>query len=263
MRYPNYKNKICLVVGASSGSGRATAFELLDRGAIVIASSRNFKRLNLLRLGTANVNKLKNFFIKKVDVTKPESVNELVKYIDDRFGTLDFCFNFAGVCFYKDFLKTTDKEISKIVSLNFIGAVYLLRRIINYFMNEKRHGAKYFVQAGSMAGVATGHKKFSLYAATKEALAGLLRTLQDEYRESNIRFVLVTPAGVDTEIYKASLGDKISLEKKFKKSRLDTPEDLACGILDKLESGKLVDGGIRLLPTALSKVTYEKLSKTK
>lgn len=256
-----YKNKVCLIVGATSVVGKALVHELLKREATVIAAGRNSKKLDSLLREISSSKYSGRIIVYTVDITKTRSIDDLVGFIEERFKEINYCFNLAGVCFYKDYLKVSESEIQEIININLVGVINLSRKVIAYYVDKKTAETSYFVQIGSMAGAIPGHKRFSLYAATKEAQAGLIRSLQAEFQDENIHLILVTPTGIDTNIYESSLGDKISLKEKFVNSILDKPEDVARGILDKLENNTLVDHGLRLLPTALAETVYAKFSK--
>jgi len=244
------------VVGASTGIGKELTTELLRRGAIVIATSRN---IEVLQKNFTSTNKefSNQLLLKQADVSDSENINDLFKFIFDKSMELDYCFNCAGLCFFKNYTLVSDDEIKKIINVNLIGAINISRAAIEHYLHIQSKKKKYFIQIGSFAGAVPGHKRFSLYAATKEAQAGLLRSLQAEFGDQNIHFILVTPAGTDTEIYQNTLGDSNVLKEKLLSSILDSANNVAIGILENINND-LEDYGIRLFPTKLARETYQK-----
>jgi len=255
------KDKICLVIGASTRIGKELVVELLDRDATVIATSHSIESLekNLVSTKQKFPNKL---FFKQTDVTDSGNVDDLFQFIEGQSKKLVYCFNFAGICFFKNYLKVLDSEIEKTISTNLVESINTSRAAIKHFLNDGDKKKKYFIQVGSFAGAIPGHKKFSLYAATKEAQAWLLCSLQAEFGDKGTRFVLVTPAGVDIEIYQNTLGDSNALKVKLTDSVLDSANHVAKGILENLD-GDLEDYGIRLFPTQLARETYQKFYEQK
>jgi short-subunit dehydrogenase len=248
----NYKKSHCLVVGASSGLGLEVTKELLDRGAGVIAASRDTKCLLEIKKEYLSRGELHVF---RVDITDSLQIDRLTKFSLKIFSNIDLLINTVGIVAYKPFLRLTDSEIKTVIDVNLTSAILLIKKILPLMIGSK--GKKYIVQIGSLAGIKVGHANFSVYSASKEGLAGLFRSLVSEFKENRIKFILVCPTGIKTNIIKNAIGGK-ELAKKFLRSSLDSPRAVACGILDHLDNN-LCDGGIRLLPTVKSKQAYEKL----
>ncbi|BCX14633.1 MAG: oxidoreductase [Patescibacteria group bacterium] len=252
-KLPDFTNMHCLVVGASSGLGLEIVRELLKRGAKVVAASRNIS--NLLKIKNRYSGKRAKLFVIKTDITNSRQVDKLANFSIKALGNLNLLINTAGVAMYKPFLYLNDSEVKTVIDVNLTSAIMLIKKMLPVIIKAK--DKKYVVQLGSLAGIKPGHKKFSVYSAAKEGLAGLFRSLAPEFEEQGVKFILVCPTGIKTNIAKNAIGAK-ELVKKFSESDLDNPKDVACGILDNLDS-ELVDGGIRLLPTTKSKQTYENL----
>lgn len=243
----------CMVIGASSGLGLEILIELLRRGAKVIATSRNIN--HLLEIKNQYLNKKAGLYVIKTDITNPRQIDKLVNFTIKKFGTLNLLVNTAGIALYKPFLSLTDFEIRTVIDVNLTGATMLIKKILPVMIRS--NGRKYVVQLGSLAGIKPGHANFSVYSAAKEGLAGLFRSLVSELGRREVKFILVCPTGMKTGIAKNAIGAK-EFKKKFYKSDLDNPKDVACGILDGL-NGEMVDNGIRFLPTTRSKQVYENL----
>lgn len=243
----------CVVVGASSGLGLEITKELLKRKAKVIATSRNIS--NLLRIRDRYSNKETKLYITKTDITDLHQINKLVDFSRETFSSLNLLINTAGVAMYKPLLALRDSEIKTVIDVNLTSATLLIKKMLPVMIRAR--GKKYVVQIGSLAGIKLGHKNFSVYSAAKEGLVGLFRSLVPEFEGQGVRFILVCPTGIKTNIAKNAIGAKELME-KFSESDLDNPNEVACGILDNLE-GNLVNGGIRLLPTTRSKQAYENL----
>ncbi len=228
-----FENKIALVVGASGGIGSALIKKLKKEKVVVIESSISQSRY-------------------KLDISSSRQIEALAKEIENEFNNIDFLFNASGIAYYKTLTETSIDEINKVIKINLIGAIELTQKFIPLMNNGGT-----IVHLGSMAGICKGHKYFSVYSASKEGLAGFLRSVSAEF--PGINFILVTPAGVNTNIARKAIGG-VSLLKKFRESysNLDTPADIATGILNNIEHK---DRDVRIFPTKLSKETYDELRK--
>ena len=232
MRNNYYKNKVCLVIGAGGGVGSGLARKLTDFGAVVIKASKNSGHL--------------------VDITSSKSICYLKRWVKRKHNKIDFIFNASGIACYKPLSKTTNQEINSVLDVNLIGPILLTRCFFDLMSDNG-----YMVHIGSVAGITIGHKFFSIYSASKEGLAGFLRSAAAEYQ--NINFILVTPSGINTRLPNKSYGSNM-LIKKFNRSKLDSVEDVCNGILNNIEYFDNTRD-IRLFPTKLSRDIYEKITK--
>ena len=170
----DFSNKGCLVVGASSGLGLEIVKVLLERGSEIIAASRDIKSLLMMKRQLPDKQKNKLHII-KTDVTEPIQLEKLVDFTKDTLDNISLFINTSGIALYKSFLSLSDSEIKTVIDTNFTGAILLLRKMLPIIIRSG--GKKCVIQIGSLAGIKLGHKNFSVYAATKEGLAGLFRSL--------------------------------------------------------------------------------------
>jgi len=89
------KGKVAIVTGGATGLGLQMATALAEAGAAVVIASR---RLHLCKKVASELRSKKlDVFPGKIDVTKPESVNELVKIVAHKFHRIDILVNNAGM----------------------------------------------------------------------------------------------------------------------------------------------------------------------
>jgi short-subunit dehydrogenase len=138
---------------------------------------------------------------------------------------------FNGKVFFKKFLETKSQDIAEIIDSNFTSTVTFLQRVFSEDLNVKK-----VFYIGSRAGQVTGHHKyFSMYAASKNAVLGLFRTLSAEF--SNILFTYYICPSTDTGIFDRGVVDKDLLQEvKSKENTIkNTPEKIAEFIFENLE----------------------------
>lgn len=183
----NVEGKVAVVTGGSSGIGAAIVEELLEVGVKVAnfdISDNNLKHDNL-------------FFV-QTDVTSRENVEESVKKVVDKFGTIDGVVNNAGVNVPRLLVdpkdphgeyELSDEEFDKMLAINQKG-VYLVAQAVGRILVEKKNGV--IINMGSESGL-EGSEGQSPYAGTKAAVYSYTRSWSKELGKHNVRVVGIAP----------------------------------------------------------------------
>lgn len=215
---------VVAVAGAGSGIGAATARQLLDSGAKVVASDLNADRIGPL---------IDTYGDRVVavggDVGNPDSAVDLFDAGADAFGRVDSVVANAGVGFYGGVLDYDENQIRTMVSTNFLGTVWLAREAVRCFRAVGDGGD--IVILGSVAGLGPGGGNESVYAATKAAQIQFGTSLDREVRDEGIRVAVVAPAAVNTHFAAATgrFGGRAPEEGDFM-----APDDIAYAIVTTL-----------------------------
>jgi NAD(P)-dependent dehydrogenase (short-subunit alcohol dehydrogenase family) len=220
------QDRVCVVTGAASGIGRATARALADHGA----------RLALLDVdaaaGRSLASELTDEGVEAVylacDMADPASVDDAFTRLADRFGTLDCAFNNAGVEGPSAPLETYPLDAwERVMAVNLRGLFLCLRREVE-IMRRFRSGS--IINCASIAGL-VGFAGASAYVASKHGVIGLTRSLALELAADGIRVNAVCPGVIDTPmISRATGGDAASLRALIAgapMNRLGRPEEIA------------------------------------
>lgn len=189
--------RVVLVVGASSGIGRAAAHQLADRGDhLVLVARGSGPLLDAARecqgRGAASVTTA------AVSVADAEAIDELVQETVDRLGRLDAVIHSAGVVAYGRFEEIPKSVFDAVLETNVVGAANVARAVLP-IMRRQKHGT--IVLVGSVLGnIAV--PTMTPYVVSKYALRSLGRQLALENRDiAGVRVCTVSPGGVDTPIY--------------------------------------------------------------
>ncbi|MGC8976436.1 MAG: SDR family oxidoreductase [Candidatus Ratteibacteria bacterium] len=182
-----------IVTGGASGIGKAIVKRLLQAGANVVIADINEKE------GKKNLSDLKNFenkvFFIKVDVSKKNDVEEMVRFTIEKFGEITYLVNNAGILIPRLLVDPEGKEeiteeiFDKMVNVNQKGC-YLCAQAVAREMIKNKKGV--IINMSSESGL-EGSEGQSVYAATKAAIYSLTRSWAKELGKYNIRVVGVAP----------------------------------------------------------------------
>jgi serine 3-dehydrogenase (NADP+) len=184
------KDKVVVVIGASSGIGRVTAGLFAKEGARVMASARREDRLRTLHAETG-------VEVFAGDATKPEDMARLVSQTRMLLGPIDILVYVTGD-------NTPDRSLKRLtpaiwdamVSVNLNGAFYATHAVLPS-MRERGSGLLIYVASVSaLAADISG----AAYQAAKRGVLGLAHAVRFEEKASGIRTSVICPGLVETEI---------------------------------------------------------------
>jgi serine 3-dehydrogenase len=189
------KNQVVLVVGASSGIGRAIAVLFAREGARVMASARREDRLKGLQKQLAEEGH--PISIAVADTASVKEMEQLAQTTRDQFGSIDVLVFAAGTNTPDRSLKRLNAEIwDMMVGVNLNGAYYITQAVLPS-MRDK--GAGHLIYISSISGL-MADVSGAAYQASKRGLVGLAHAIRVEEKENGIRTCVVCPGLVDTEI---------------------------------------------------------------
>jgi uncharacterized protein len=230
---PDLVNKAALVTGASSGIGAALAKAFSRAGARVTLVAR---RLNLLRRVADSCPGETQVIA--ADLTDDPSRRSIVEQAVARWGRLDVLVNSAGMGAYGDFLHSTDADWRRLFEINLFSPVFLTQYVLPIM---QRQGSGIIVNIASIGGLVSHSDRVTAYVASKHALVGFSRGLAKDLAGSAIRVLAVCPHLTDTEFFSTSSGaDKMAATIEKCKVFMDSPEEVAKGVMDQIDSDDLV-----------------------
>lgn len=191
---PILANKVAIITGASSGIGRAAARLFAEEGAALVLNARNAEALNAV----VEEIRTKGGRAEPVagDAADEETHYALVTAACQHFGGLDIAFNNAGTTGpAKPLVEVTLAEWQRTLDVNLTAAFLAARHQIPAML-EREGGALIFTS--TFVGTSVGLPGMSAYAASKAALAGLVKGITADYGGQNIRANALLPGGTDT-----------------------------------------------------------------
>ncbi len=187
--------KVIVIVGASSGMGRATALAAAEAGASVVVAARNADALTSL---TAQIMQANGSAIAQpTDATQRVDAEQLVTMALKTFGRIDVLINCVGVNIPKRTIaELTDESWDMMMDTNLKSAFHLTQAIVPIFRQQKDglliHIASSAAKKPDRSGIA--------YQAGKAGVAALAHATMEEEREHGIRVSVIYPGMTDTPL---------------------------------------------------------------
>jgi len=198
----NFNNKTALVIGGTSGIGKATAQTLLNAGAQVHVVGRS----------TNKIADAPNLTKHQVDITDTAAVARLSEQIN-AMSNLDYLVNASGIFAPKPFLDHTMEDYNAYQDLN--RGFFFITQAAAQKMKATQGGA--IVNVGSMwAKQAVKATPSSAYSMQKSGLHSLTQHLAMELADDNIRVNAVSPAVVNTPVYHGVFGGESQAQEALK-----------------------------------------------
>jgi short-subunit dehydrogenase len=183
-----------LITGASGGLGRAFVNECAKRNYTIIATDINQYGLDSIKKGI-EYRFAKEIFTYQCDITSQESVDSLIKYLENNNFNIDMLLNVAGLDYEGGFIENGFQEINNIIQLNISGTLRITHEIISKRIKER---PLYIVNVSSLAAEQPMPLK-ATYAASKRFLLDFSYALAEEMKSESVNVLALCPGGLATK----------------------------------------------------------------
>ena len=218
--------KLVLVTGASRGIGQAIALTLGDAGATVIGTATTEKGAEAITKQFAK-NKITGQGM-ILNVTDNDSIAELMKNINEKYGTVDILINNAGITRDNILMRMKQEEWDEIISTNLTSVFKMSKAVLRGMMKKK---AGRIVSITSVVG-AMGNSGQTNYAAAKAGIMGFTKSLAREVGSRGITVNTVAPGFIQTDMTDALPDEqKKALSSQIPMARLGTVDEIAQTVL--------------------------------
>jgi len=188
------KDKICMVVGASTGMGRRTAIYAGQQGATLIVAARRKEECD--KIIDAHKAAGGEGLAIQMDGTDEASVNDGIAQVAQTYGKLDCVFNNIGnTQGFGPFTETPLERWQASMDVNVTSVFMLMRGQIPLL---QKSGGGVIVNNSSTAGL-QGVPTMADYCASKWGVIGLTYTVAKEFGPDNIRCLAIAPGIIMTE----------------------------------------------------------------
>ena len=191
-----FAGKRCLVTGAASGIGRATALRLAAHGALLYLTDRNADGLELTvadaRALGAQVPKHR-----ALDIADYDQVAAFAADIHADHPSMDVVLNIAGVSAWGTVDRLTHEQWNKMIAINLMGPIHVIETFVPPMVAAKRGGR--LVNVSSAAGL-VALPWHAAYSASKYGLLGVSEVLRFDLARHRIGVSVVVPGAVNTPL---------------------------------------------------------------
>ncbi len=190
------KGQVCIVTGAGSGIGEATAGKLAGMGAVTVLVGRTESKLEAVRDrieaagGAASVI--------AADVTNLDDIRRIVDSTLEEHGRIDVLINNAGFSSRnRTTLTLTPEEADAVIRVNLIGPLFLTQAVLPTMVEA---GSGSIVNVASVAGKRASLLSGPIYGPAKAGILNYTEYLVQELANTGVRACAVSPGEVDTPI---------------------------------------------------------------
>ncbi len=189
-------SKSIMITGASSGIGKALAYEMAKRGYSIGLTGRQVDELKAIRADIEKKYAPAAISVRGLDVTDYDDVYRAVDEVAADLGGLDIVYANAGVGLGEKVGHGDFKKIRQTIEVNLIGAMATIDAGVAYFLKK---GSGHVVGVSSVAAF-RGMPKSSAYCASKAGIAIYLEAVRAEMYHKNIDVTVLYPGYIDTPL---------------------------------------------------------------
>ncbi len=214
-----FSNKVCIITGAGSGIGRATAQLMAAEGGMIVVADRD-ERGGSETVHLITEAKGSALFV-QCDVGIEAEIQATVEATIARWGRIDVLVNNAAMMTFKKIVDLSADEWDTLMRVNMRSVFLFCKYCIPH------------ISGGAVVNISSVHAHETTanvipYASSKGAMEAFVRGASQEYPASQVRFNCVAPGAVDTPMLWNNPNVKSGAEKIT--GAIGKPQELAAAI---------------------------------
>ncbi len=214
--------KTAIVTGASRGIGKSISQILGSYGANVVCVSRTADAVKSVAEGIVSSGGSATGM--PCDVSDAANVNDLIKQVQEKFGSIDILVNNAGITRDGLIMRMSDDDWDTVLGINLKGAYHTIKAVTRPMMKQ-RSGR--IINISSVVGL-TGNAGQANYSASKAGLGGLTKSMAQELAPRGITVNCIAPGYIETDMTdELSAKVKEDIMKQIPLGRIGEPEEVA------------------------------------
>ena len=223
----NFSGKNALLIGGTTGIGRATALAFAKAGANLFVAGIGAEHGGSLKDEIKSLGKTDYEFL-EVDVRNADAMAKLHEQAFKRYGRIDFAFNNAGVPGKTAPIQELDEaDFNLLIDVNLKGVFFGLKHQVPHMIAQ---GGGAIVNTSSLFGV-MGFATTAVYCASKWGVIGLTNSAALEVARKNIRINAIAPGSVMTPLLTGMFGSpqaaKDTVLPMIPMGRISDPSEIA------------------------------------
>ena len=215
-----FRDKVCVVTGAGSGIGKASARRFAHEGGKVLIADLNEKNgcATAAEITAENGDAL----FSRCDVSSATDVEAAVRAAVDKWHHVDVVVNDAAMMTFKPIVELDEKDWDRVLAVN-LRSVFLFCKF----------AVPHMPAGGAIVNISSVHahettKNVVPYATSKGAIEAFTRGFSEELAANKIRINCVAPGAVDTPMLWSNPNIKSGVEKV--QGAVGTPDDIAAAV---------------------------------
>ncbi|WP_066053567.1 2-dehydro-3-deoxy-D-gluconate 5-dehydrogenase KduD [Robertmurraya korlensis] len=220
------EGKVALITGASRGLGQGMAVGLAEAGALVIGagmSDMSETRKQIESIGGT-------FHEIQADLSKPDAASQLVEKALELTNSIDVLVNNAGIIRRSEAESFSDEDWLEVIQVNQHAVFQLCREAGKHMVGK---GSGKIINIASMLSF-QGGLRVPAYTASKHAVAGLTKSLANEWAGKGVNVNAIAPgyfATDNTAPIREDADRNASITSRIPQGRWGTPEDLKGAVI--------------------------------
>lgn len=181
--------KVILISGGSDGLGKTIAKLLAPKEKVIILAHNKEKLESAAKeIGCDFV---------EGELTDFNSLELAVKQVISKYQTIDVLINNAGVWTGGPLTDIPAEKIKEVIDVNTTGTIFLTKVVLPYFISQKMGQIINIISRDGLRAKADR----SVYTASKWAVTGFTKCLQEDFEESDIRITGIYPGPIKTSLF--------------------------------------------------------------
>jgi serine 3-dehydrogenase len=187
--------QVVVIVGASSGTGRAAAVLFAREGANVVAAARREDRLQSLKEELAK--EQRDITVRRADASSVEDMQQLAQTALEKFGRIDILVFASGTNTKDRAMERLTPEIwNSLIDTNLNGAFYATHAILP---SMRKAGSGHLIYISSISGL-LADVSGAAYQASKRGVVALAHAIRMEEKQNGIKTCVICPGLINTEL---------------------------------------------------------------
>ncbi|MGY0391089.1 SDR family NAD(P)-dependent oxidoreductase [Bizionia sp. KMM 8389] len=213
--------KTALITGATSGIGRATAYEFAKHGIQLILCGRRQDRLDTIKKALESKTKVHTL---NFDVSNLEATRLALTDLPDEFKQIDILINNAGNAHGMDSIQDGQiEDWDAMMDINVKGVLYMSKLIMPQMIDRQ---TGHIINIGSSAGKEV-YPKGNVYCASKHAVLAITEGMRIDLNPHGIKVTAINPGLVETEFSQVRFKGGPQANSVYKGYKALQPEDIA------------------------------------